>query len=266
MDPAMEEVTIKPIGYFRSPFKNFLEAPRQPNHLVSDSYIEMLPHQQFETALQDLEGFSRIWVIFAFHLKKDWRPLVMPPRGSQQKRGVFATRSPLRPNHLGLSCLELVKIEKLKVFVTGSDLLDGTPIFDVKPYLPYIDSYPEAKTGWLEGIENDRWTVTFSLEAQKQIQWLELKGLPLTAIISNQLEFDPLNAEKKRVRPTSDENEWIFSYRTWRIDFRVEPSAQTLDCLHIRSGYSSEEINATDDPYKDKDLHRQFRQHFPRCR
>ena len=262
MDQTVDEYKIKPLGYFRSPFKNFLEAPRQPTHEVPDSLIELLPQQQYETALKDLEGFDRIWVIFPFHLKNQWRPLVMPPRGSLEKRGVFATRSPLRPNHLGLSCLELIKIEDLKIFVRGSDLLDGTPIFDIKPYLPYIDSFPESKTGWLEGIESQRYEVSWSPTALKSMQWLLERGLHLDPIVKNQLEFDPTNAEKKRVRPSQDNEQWIYAYRTWRIIFKVDSVAQKIICLKISSGYSLDELLDPSDQYKDKSLHQEFMRLF----
>lgn len=254
----MDEYKMKPIGFFRSPFKNFLEAPRQPTHEVPDSYIELLEKQQFEQALQDLDGFDRFWVIFPFHLKNQWRPLVMPPRGSTEKRGVFSTRSPLRPNHLGLSCLELVKIEGLKILVRGSDLLDGTPIFDIKPYLPYTDSFPNSKTGWLEGIEDQRVQVLWDLGVNEAKTFLTQKGIPIDVIIANQLEFDPTNAEKKRVRPTDQENEWVFAYRTWRIFFRFHSSEKKISCFKISSGYSDAEMADGTDPYEDKNIHREF--------
>ncbi len=254
----MEQHKLKPIGFFKSPFKNFLEAPRQATHQVPDSYIELLPKQQFEQALTDLDGFDRIWVIFSFHLKNQWRPMVMPPRGSGEKRGVFATRSPLRPNHLGLSCLQILKIEGLRVYVRGSDLLDETPIFDIKPYLPYADSFPEAKTGWLEGIENDRFQYLWGDSALNERTWLETRGLFLEPIIKNQLEFDPTNAEKKRVRPTDIENEWVFSYRTWRVLFKLDPLQKKLYGLKIFSGYSESELLESSDPYQDKEIHREF--------
>ena len=254
----MDEYKLKPIGFFRSPFKNFLEAPRQPTHEDPDSFIELLSKNQFEQALKDLDGFERIWVIFPFHLKSQWRPQVMPPRGSSEKRGVFSTRSPLRPNHLGLSCLQLVKIIQLKVFVSGSDLLDGTPIFDIKPYLPYTDSFPQSKTGWLEGVENERWQVHWHPTTDLARQWLLQKGLPLDPILMNQLEFDPTNSEKKRVRPTAMDNEWVFAYRTWRIYFTILSFEKTLVCSKIETGYSKEELQDLSDPYKDKSLHKEF--------
>ncbi len=258
----MDEYKVRPIGYFHSPFKNFLEAPRQPTHDIPDSYIELLEKNQFEQALKDLDGFDRIWVIFPFHLKTQWRAQVMPPRGSAEKRGVFATRSPLRPNHLGLSCLQLVKIEQLKIFVTGSDLLDGTPIFDIKPYLPYTDSFPESKIGWLEGIEAERWQVQWADSTDESRKWLLSQGLHLGPILENQLEFDPTNAEKKRVRPTDLDDEWIFAYRTWRIYFKIHSFERKVVCFKISSGYSPAEILDPKDPYKDKRIHQDFIQLF----
>ena len=259
----MDEYQVKPIGYFRSPFKNFLEAPRQPTHDVPDSYIELLSKNQFEQALKDLEGFSRIWVIFPFHLKQKWRPLVMPPRGSSEKRGVFATRSPLRPNHLGLSCLRLLKIEGLKVFVSGSDLLEGTPVFDIKPYLPYVDSFPDSKIGWLDGIENERWQIQWENTTDQALAWLAEQGLHIDPMIKNQLEFDPTNSERKRVRPSENDDEWVFAYRTWRILFKINSFEKKILCTKITSGYTEIEMKNSQDPYHDKQLHRQFLSRFP---
>lgn len=263
MDSAVEkEYLMNPVGFFRSPFKNFLEAPRQATHDVPESFIELIPGQQFELALKDLDGFDRIWVIFSFHLKKDWKPLVLPPRGSDKKRGVFATRSPLRPNNLGLSCLKIEKIEGLKVFVKGSDLLDGTPIFDIKPYLPYADSFPNSKTGWLEGIEKDKWGLLWSKPALEQKIWLSEHGIFLDPIVENQLEFDPTNSERKRVWPSENDHEWIFAYRTWRIQFKLNPDKQQLECLKIFSGYTADDLSASTDPYQDKSLHKSFNLRF----
>lgn len=254
MDPAVAEIT--PIGFFHSPFKQTLEAPRQATMDLPDSYIQLQSGQGFEQALTDLEGFERLWVIFAFHQKTQWRPMVQPPRGPQQKRGVFATRSPLRPNHLGLSCLQLVKIEGLRIWVKGSDLLDQTPIYDIKPYLPYCDSFPNSKTGWLEGIEKEKWNIRWSPDAEAQKQWLQENGVLLGPIVQNQLEYDPTNSERKRVYP-ANETQWVFAYRTWRVLFECMKN-QEIRCVKISSGYSTEDLAAVQDPYNDKELHRLF--------
>ena len=113
----------------------------------------------FEQALKDLDEFEYIWVLAWLHLNEGWNVQVIPPRGSKIKRGLFATRAPHRPNPIGLSALKLIGINGRKLKVRGIDLLDGTPVLDIKPYIPYTDSFPNAKAGWLEGLkqkEGDR--------------------------------------------------------------------------------------------------------------
>jgi len=147
-----------PIGFVRSPYRHRIDAPHQPTVVegtetgdVAEAILELdanLP----EEALQDLQGFERIWVIFSFHRSEGWRPLVKPPRG-RLKRGVLATRSPHRPNAIGLSALELVAVEGRCLRVRGVDLLDGTPILDIKPYVPYADAFPGARAGWIDDVD-----------------------------------------------------------------------------------------------------------------
>ena len=127
--------------------------------------IEFLPGNNFEQALDDIEGMERLWLIYLFHRNQGWKPKVMPPRGDK-KRGLFATRSPHRPNSIGMSCVRLESREGRKLWVSEYDLLDRTPILDVKPYLPYADSFPDAKTGWLEGLEDDEFEIEWSAESE----------------------------------------------------------------------------------------------------
>src|SRR6185503_7085840 len=123
-------------------------APRQPPAAAStQGRIELHASAQMRDALSDLEGFSHVWVIFWFHHAKGWRPKVLPPRSSR-KRGVLATRAPHRPNPIGMSVLALERIEGTTLHVRGVDMLDGTPVLDVKPYVPYADVVP-ASSGWL---------------------------------------------------------------------------------------------------------------------
>jgi tRNA (adenine37-N6)-methyltransferase len=127
-----------------------------------EATIELLPGRNFEQALKDLAGFERIWVIAWLHLNENWQPTVIPPRGPKVRRGLFATRSPHRPNPIAISALKLVRIEGLTLHVHGIDLLDGTPVLDIKPYVPYADAFPDAREGWLEEIGEapdapDRW-------------------------------------------------------------------------------------------------------------
>ena len=126
-----EHFTLKVIGFFHGNTTSKHRAPRQPDaKLGIDGTIELVKGQDFEQALQDLDTFSHIWLIYGFHSAKGWKPMVLPPRGDK-KRGVFATRSPYRPNPIGISVVKLVNISGLKMYVTGTDLLDGTPIYSI---------------------------------------------------------------------------------------------------------------------------------------
>lgn len=167
-------ITLEPIGTFHADSKYPYEARRQAAADTTNSLgeIRLQPGRSFEQALEDLEGFERIWVVYQFHQNADWKPKVMPPRGPRTKRGVFATRAPYRPNALGMSCVRLLKVDGLTVVIEGHDLLDGTPVLDIKPYLPYADSFPGSRVGWLEDVESERWQIQFSAKAADQIKWL----------------------------------------------------------------------------------------------
>lgn len=145
------EMNIKPIGFLHCDKKERYEAPRQGIHAKgSTGIIKLNPYCNFEQAVQDLDGFDRIWLIYGFHLNDWWKPLVSPPRFRERKIGLFATRSPFRPNQLGMSCVKLESVKKLKIYISEFDLLDQTPIYDIKPYIPYCDSFPDSETGWLK--------------------------------------------------------------------------------------------------------------------
>ena len=153
------EYTIHPIAHIRTDFTDKFGIPRQSG-LVPEltARIVFEPEYRDPNALVGIEGYDRLWLIWQFSTVaaeyaagKSWRPTVRPPRlGGNERRGVFATRSPYRPNALGLSCVELAGVENGELIVRGADLLDGTPIFDIKPYLPYVDAYPDARGGFTD--------------------------------------------------------------------------------------------------------------------
>src|SRR5262244_267842 len=125
--PMPSSLTLVPIGVARTPFTERVAAPRQPYAAPSvPGTIELLPDRHFEDALSDLEGWDYLWVIFWFHLNRGWRPKVLPPRSEKKRRGVFATRSPHRPNPIGLSVVKLERIEGLRLHVRNVDMVDGT--------------------------------------------------------------------------------------------------------------------------------------------
>lgn len=145
---------IRPIAHVRSPFAEKFGVPRQGNlapHVISEIVFE--PGFCQPECVRGLEAFSHLWLIWQFHCNgSDWHPTVRPPRlGGNTRLGVFATRSPFRPNGLGLSVVKLVSVEPGPVLrISGADMVDGTPIFDIKPYVPYSDSIPEAAAGFTE--------------------------------------------------------------------------------------------------------------------
>lgn len=153
----METAEIRPIAHIRCDLREKFGVPRQAGVVEElEGLIVFEPEYRVREALRGLEGFERIWLIWQFSeaVRDGWSPTVRPPRlGGNTRMGVFATRSPFRPNSLGLSCVRLLAIEEDAALgsvlrVGGADLMDGTPIFDIKPYLPYADSYPEARAGF----------------------------------------------------------------------------------------------------------------------
>ena len=153
------ETIIKPIAYARNDFKEKFGIPRQSGRAPSVlTKIVFEPEYRIDDAIRGIDGFSHLWIIFDFSLahKDGFTPLVRPPRlGGNEKVGVFATRSPFRPNNLGLSSVKLIDVEKTKnegtvLIVSGADLLDGTPIYDIKPYLPFTDCRSDAVGGFAD--------------------------------------------------------------------------------------------------------------------
>ena len=244
---------MAPIGHFRTSQIHPYEAGRQPDELHSEGCIELLPGHNFEQALIGLENSVRIWIVFQFHHNPHWKPMVLPPRGSQTKVGVFATRSPYRPNAIGMSCVQLLRIEGLKIFVAGADILNDSPILDIKPYVAYADAFPGVEPAWLQQAEKH--TVSFSERASQQLQWLEQQGVSqIRSFLLHQLEYEPTNSKKKRVQPQGEE--FVIAYRTWRARFRVQE--HQVEVLLFFSGYSQADLSDSSDPHLDKNLHQEF--------
>ena len=155
----MQDISIQVIARMRSDFPTKFGIPRQSGLVDSlRSTIVFEPEFRNADALRGMEDFTHLWIIWQFSeaVRNGWSPTVRPPRlGGNARMGVFATRSPFRPNNLGLSCVKLIGLEQTKdlgtvIHVAGADLMDGTPIFDIKPYIPYSDSYPEAAGGFTD--------------------------------------------------------------------------------------------------------------------
>ncbi|MBF2067698.1 MAG: tRNA (N6-threonylcarbamoyladenosine(37)-N6)-methyltransferase TrmO [Calothrix sp. C42_A2020_038] len=155
------EIALRPIGVVHSPYKERHGTPRQSqlravpkNYQPVVAQIELFPDIVPTVALKDMEGFERIWVISWLHLNHHWNPTVILPRGPRVRRGTLATRAPHRPNPIGLSAPKLLNIEGLTLYIEGIDLLDQTPVLDIKPYVPYCDAFPDARSGYVNQMED----------------------------------------------------------------------------------------------------------------
>lgn len=199
----MTELTIPVIGIMKSPYKEKFGIPRQPNLVEVESYIEMQGPYNDLLAFEGIEEFSHLWLLWQFHDNKNqenskFRPQVRPPRlGGNQKIGVFATRSMYRPSPIGLSVVKLKEVKKVgktvRVYVTGSDLLEGTPIVDIKPYIHYSDAVMEAQSGYAQE-EPVRKYVVWSEQAElEREQLVQTKGLSEQIIreLAEVLSLDP---------------------------------------------------------------------------
>ncbi len=255
----MSEFTLSPIGYLKSDLKYRYDTPRQGCLAVNRGAVVLEAGHNYEQALHDLEGFDRIWLIYAFHLNKNWKPKIRPPR-SNKKVGVFASRSPHRPSQIGMTCVELEKVCGRKVYIRNFDLLDETPILDIKPYIPYCDSFPDSATGWLPE-QTQTYNIVAEARFMSQAEWIKKQtGFDLLSFARVQLEEDPANQVRKRISPTDESGVFTLAYRTWRIIFELD--SQSVILKRIYSGYSSEDLASCDDTYNDKEIHKTFIEFF----
>ena len=225
----MENVLIKPIAHIKSDFKEKFGIPRQSGRVKSISTIIFTPEYRNPDALREIEGFSHLWLIFDFsmsHIEK-WSPTVRPPRlGGNKKVGVFASRSPFRPNPLGLSSIKLLEVKDSPEFgniliVEGADLLDGTPIFDIKPYIPSSDCHADAIGGYAEQFTEYSLSVVFP-DCLKEIIPVDKQQTLIEC-----LKEDP--------RPSYQEDERVYSMRFDKFDvhFTVKEGVLTVTAIDI---------------------------------
>lgn len=217
----MDSLSIKPIAYYRGAFGSKFGVPRQSSLSgeITGRIVFCKPFGVME-ALRGLEGFSHIWLIWGFSANKpakgEWQPTVRPPRlGGNTAMGIWATRSPFRPNPLGLSCVQLEAIEDGQLIVKGADLVDGTPIYDIKPYIAYADSFPDAVCGFA------------SSAPEKKLKVVIPDSLPFTTeqrkVLSEVLALDP--------RPAYQDNpdkEYAMPFDGADVRFRVSGGILTV--------------------------------------
>ena len=215
----MRSQEIKIIAHIRSDFPTKFGLPRQSG-LVSELRAEIVfePEYRNADALRGLEGFSHLWIIWEFsEAKRDnWSPTVRPPRlGGNTRMGVFATRSPFRPNPIGLSCVEILGIRQDREFgpvieVGGADLMDGTPIYDIKPYIPYADAHPDAKEGFTAQNQGYRLEVEIPESIQALFPKDKLDGL-----------YGILAQDPRPSYQDDPERIYGFEYAGYEVKFRV---------------------------------------------
>lgn len=201
----MTSFSFEQIGVIHSPYKEKFAVPRQPG-LVADGggELHLLPPYNVADAVRGLEGFSHLWLLFIFHqtMEGGWRPTVRPPRlGGNARMGVFATRSTFRPNPIGMSLVELkdIRCQKDKVILQlGSlDLVDGTPIVDIKPYLPFAEALPDATAGYAQLAPQADMPVYFTPDVEQQLVRLEKDYPNISRFIQQVLSQDPRPAYRK---------------------------------------------------------------------
>ncbi len=232
-----------PIGKLRTPFREKFGVPRQSG-MVKDArgVIKLNADPQFPRALAGLERFSHVWVLFVFDQLngKPWRPTISLPRiDPPHEAGVFASRSPHRPNPIGMSALKLVKIDfeaegGIEIHVSGVDILDGTPVLDIKPYVAYTDSVPEADSAWADG-KIPRYPVTFSEDSLKTLTTLERDEENLSVLIEQMLQWDPRPASQRKAWPVTDSasDGKPFAFRVLGLDVKWETQAGKIHVVTI---------------------------------
>ena len=233
----MNSLTLQPIGFIRTEKQVKFQARHQPEEAAPEqNVLELLPDRGYENALRDLEGFSRIWLVWWFHRNDTWRAQVLPPRGPAQRRGLFATRSPHRPNPLGITPVQLLRVERLRLFLGACDLVDGTPVFDIKPYVPAYDAFPDATTGWIGEVDAmlaapPAYSVVFAPLAQSQASWLlDTWQIDFRERLVELLSRDPSPHRTRRItkRPGS---RFEIGCGAWRAVFSVTNNVVAIEAL-----------------------------------
>ena len=226
------EQIISPIGYIHTDFPEKFGVPRQSSRVEClEAEIEFLPEYSAPEAFRGIEEFSHLWLIFDFSLahRDTFSPTVRPPRlGGNKRMGVFATRSPYRPNPIGLSSVKLIAVEKTKnegttLLVSGVDMLDGSPIYDIKPYLSFTDSHPEATGGFSDSVRDLSLSICITDEQRGML------GEECDTVIE-MLKNDPHPHYKQ-----DPEREYGMSYKDFEIKFKIDGNILTVSDVYKKS-------------------------------
>lgn len=223
---------FQPVGILHSCFKEKFGIPRQPGLVRSaTATLELVPPFNTPDALRGLEAFSHLWIVFLFHqsVREDWNATVRPPRlGGNERIGVFASRSNFRPNPIGLSVVELHSIDGTVLSLGGGDFLDGTPVLDIKPYLPYADRIPAAKGAFADGAPERANRVEFDPAAEEAVRKLETAARPaLRALIADMLAYDPRPAYQ------ADDPGRLYGTRIFDLDVRWTQNGGTVRVVQV---------------------------------
>jgi len=269
----MQRLVLEPVGFVHNSLFTKAEAARQPRAAAgTPARIELLPGRNFEHALEDLARWELIWVLFWFHQSEGWRPKVLPPRSTTGRKGVFSTRSPHRPNAIGMSVVRLERVDGLILHIRDADMLDGTPVLDLKPYIAYTDAHPRAGNGWLEDqgqADPDpqpsdpllAYVVDFDPIAAEQTAWIEIHtGLAIGERIRSALALGPAPHPYRRIRRMDDCMQ--LSVKEWRVRFTV--LARHVRVMEVLSGFRASQLAeaGADDARR---CHREFVARWPRA-
>ncbi len=236
----MSTLNLPIIGYMHSPYQEKFGIPRQPNLVQVESYIEMTGEYNTLLAFEGIEAFSHLWLVWQFHDNKNqniqkFRPQVRPPRlGGNAKIGVFATRSMYRPAPIGLSVVQLKKVEKVgqsvRVYVQGSDLLNGTPIVDIKPYIQYSDAVVDAQSGYAQDEPSRKVVLWLQVAEQQKIHLLHTQKIDVQQLqeLEQVLALDP--------RPAYQEDAMrVYKMRFANVDVAFTVKAEAVHICELNT-------------------------------
>lgn len=275
-DPSETALALRPIGYIRSGKHVKFQARHQPDEReAEENFLELLPDAELALGTTDLAGFERIWLLWWFHRNSGWRPKVIPPRGPQKRRGVFATRSPHRPNALGLTPVRLLGVERggRLLRLGPCDLVEGTPVFDIKPYVPAYDSFPGSRAGWIDDVDSEeragpRYTVELSPLAAGQAEWLrENWSVDFLPRVRELLGRDPAPHRTRRIRrvPTEHGGGFEIGCGAWRALFTVDEPAARVAITGLGPGYPLWQLQreGATDAVADREAQKAFLERWP---